>query len=83
MAIYEANQVLRENDEIFKVSRQLEIINEELYTLRNYYNANITNYNKMIKKFPTVIVAKIKKYKERSFYDLKNMNDEDYNDFKL
>jgi len=83
LSIYEANSKLRESDEIFKVSRQLEIINEELLTLRNYYNANITNYNKMIKKFPTNIVANIKKYKERPFYDLKDMTDEDYEDFKL
>ncbi|MBQ2873335.1 MAG: LemA family protein [Bacilli bacterium] len=83
LSIYEANLKLRESDEIFKVSRQLEIINDELLTLRNYYNANITNYNKMIKKFPTNIVANIKKYKERPFYDLKDMTDEDYEDFKL
>jgi LemA protein len=83
LSIYEANIKLRESDEIFKVSRQLEIINDELLTLRNYYNANITNYNKMIKKFPTNIVANIKKYKERPFYDLKDMTDEDYEDFKL
>lgn len=83
LSIYEANIKLRESDEIFKVSRQLEIINDELLTLRNYYNANITNYNKMIKKFPTNIVANIKKYKEKPFYDLKDMTDEDYEDFKL
>ena len=83
LTIYEANSKVRESDEIFKVSRQLEIINDELLTLRNYYNANITNYNKMIKTFPTIIIANIKKYKEKPFYDLKNMNDEDYEDFKL
>ena len=83
LTIYEANSKVRESDEIFKVSRQLEIINDELLTLRNYYNANITNYNQLIKKFPTVIIANIKKYKERPFYDLKDMTDEDYQDFKL
>ena len=83
LSIYESNTKLRESDEIFKVSRQLEIINDELLTLRNYYNANITNYNKMIKKFPTNVIAQIKKYKERPFYDLKDMTDEDYEDFKL
>ena len=83
LTIYEANSKVRESDEIFKVSRQLEIINEELLTLRNYYNVNITNYNTMIKKFPTNIVANIKKYKEKPFYDLKDMTDEDYQDFKL
>lgn len=83
ISIYEANNQLRESDEIFKISRQLEIINDELITLRNYYNGNITNYNKMIKKFPTNVVGYIKKYKEKPFYDLKDMTDEDYEDFKL
>lgn len=83
LSLYENNSKLRESDEIFKVSRQLEIINDELSTLRNYYNGNITNYNSMIKKFPTNIIANIKKYKERPFYDLKDMTDEDYQDFKL
>ena len=54
-----------------------------LVTLRVYYNANISNYNHMVKKIPSMIIAKIKKYKERLFYDLKDMNDEDYEDFKL
>jgi len=83
LTIYEDNKSLRESNEIFKIYKQLELINDELLTLRNYYNANITNYNKMIKKFPTNIVAQIKKYKERPFYDLKDMTDEDYEDFKL
>lgn len=83
IAIYENNPSLRENDEIYKASRQLEIIDEELVTLRNYYNANIVNYNGMIKKFPTNIIANIKKYKEKLFYDLKDMKDDNYEDFKL
>ena len=83
LSIYENNKELRESDEIYKASRQLELIDEELTTLRNYYNANISNYNKMIVKFPTKIIAKIKKYNDRPFYDLKNMKDDDYEDFKL
>ena len=81
--IYEKYKELRDNDEIYKCNKQLELIDEELVTLRNYYNNNITHYNKMIKKIPTNIIAKIKKYQEKTFYDLKNMNDEDYEDFKL
>lgn len=83
IAIYEKNSELKANDEIYKAYKQLELIDEELNTLRNYYNANIATYNKMIKKFPTLIIAKIKKYKEKFFYDLKDQNDEDYEDFKL
>lgn len=83
IAIYEKYDELKSSDEIFKSYKQLEIIDEELNTLRTYYNANIATYNKMIKKFPTLIIAKIKKYKEKLFYDLKDQNDDDYEDFKL
>ena len=81
--IYDDNKELRDSDELYKAMKQIELIDEELVTLRNYYNANIANYNKMISKFPTLIIAKIKKYNSRMFYDLKDMNDEDYEDFKL
>ena len=37
----------------------------------------------MIKKIPTNIIARIKKYNERLLYDLKDMSDDDYEDFKL
>ena len=82
-AVYETEGKLRENEKVFKIVKQIELIDEELITLRNYYNANISNYNKMVKKFPTNLVAKIKKYKERLFYSLKDMSDEDYEDFKI
>ena len=81
--VFESNNELKENEEVFKAYRQLDIINDELNTLRNYYNGNITVYNSMIKKFPTNIIAKIKNYKERTFYDLKDMSDDNKNDFKL
>ena len=37
----------------------------------------------MVRKFPTNLVALISKYKERTYYDGKNMNDDIINDFKL
>ena len=81
--VFDANSELKENEEITKAYRQLDIINDELNTLRNYYNGNITIYNSMIKKFPTNIIANIKKYKQKTFYDLKDMTDDIKNDFKL
>ena len=83
ISVFEKNKELRDSDEIYKASKQLDLIDEELVTLRNYYNGNIASYNKMIKKFPTLIIARIKKYEEKTFYDLKNQNDDDYEDFKL
>lgn len=74
---------LSKSDELKKISSQVEDIDEDLITLRDYYNSNITSYNKMIKIFPTNIVASICKYKEKLFYDRKDMSDDDYEDFKL
>jgi len=49
----------------------------------DYYNENISIYNTLLKKFPSNIVASLSKYKEKLFFDRKDMSDEDYNDFKL
>ena len=74
---------MQNNEEIKKIGNELEEIDIELENLRKYYNENITIYNKLIQTFPTNIVATISKYKERLFYDRKDMSDDDYNDFKL
>ena len=74
---------MQNNEEIKKIGTELEEIDTELENLRKYYNENITIYNKLIQTFPTNIVATISKYKERLFYDRKDMSDDDYNDFKL
>ena len=49
----------------------------------DYYNENISIYNNLLKKFPSNVVAIFCKYKEKLFFDRKDMNDDDYNDFKL
>ena len=74
---------LNSSEEIKNISKKLEEIDEKLDVNREYYNRNISEYNKLIKMFPTNIIAKINKYEEKLFYDRKDMSDEDYNDFKL
>ena len=83
ISVFDNNKELRDSDELYKAMKQLELMDDELVTLRKYYNGNISEYNKMIKRIPTLFIAKIKKYEERMFYDLKNMTDNDYEDFKL
>ena len=83
LKVLEDNKELRDSDELYKSTRKIDIINEELDTLRKYYNENISYYNKLIKRLPTMLIAKFKHYNERLFYDMKDMSDEDYEDFKL
>ena len=74
---------LKDNSDILDISKKLEEINENLIVHIEYYNKNISEYNKLIKLFPTNIIAKISKYQEKLFFDRKDMSDDDYNDFKL
>ena len=74
---------LSESDALLKIDISLNESEHEIIALRKYYNDIITDYNKMVRKFPTNLVALISKYKERTYYDGKNMNDDIINDFKL
>lgn len=48
-----------------------------------YFNDNISKFNKLVRMFPSNIIAKISRFKERTFYDGKDLNDKNINDFKL
>ena len=74
---------IEKSAEIKKIRNQISDINLKLDNEIEYYNENISIYNTLLKKFPSNIVATFCKYKEKLFFDRKDMNDEDYDDFKL
>ena len=74
---------IKSNEDLKTISKKTEDLNESLSVNKEYYNKNIAEYNKLIKQFPTNIIARIGKYQEKLFFDRKDMSDEDYNDFKL
>lgn len=74
---------IQKSSEIKKISKQIDDIDLELENQIDYYNDNISIYNGLLKKFPSNIVSLICKYKEKLYFDRKDMNDDDYNDFKL
>ncbi len=63
--------------------KEVNVINENLISCKNYYNKNTTELNQLIRKFPSNIVAKIHRYKIKPFFDGKNMQDAVIDDFKL
>lgn len=83
LIVKEKHNDLKNSEELVKISISLEEINEKLAVLIEYYNNNITKYNKLITMFPTNIIAKINKFNTKLFFDRKDMSDDDYNDFKL
>lgn len=82
-SIKSQNKELNKSEELNKIEKDIEDIDNKLTTFREYYNENITKYNRLVKTFPTNIIALANKYEEKLFFDRKDMNDEDYNDFKL
>ncbi len=74
---------LEKIDSLTKIDLSLNDSEHEITALRKYYNDIITEYNKLIRKFPSNLIAIIAKYKEKTYYDGKNMNDDITNDFKL
>ena len=74
---------INKSDEIKKLTKQIEDIDSKIENYIDYYNDNITIYNTLVKKFPSNLIALFCKYKEKLFFDRKDMSDDDYNDFKL
>lgn len=74
---------IEKSAEIKKIISQINDIDLKLDNEIEYYNENISIYNSLLKKFPSNIVATFCKYKEKLFFDRKDMSDEDYDDFKL
>lgn len=66
--------VLQNNEKLIKDTKIKKNINDIEKTditisgLKKYYNNTVDNYNKYLNKFPSKIVAKIYKYKEKEKY---------------
>lgn len=74
---------LKNNTEFMKIDLDLDESEADIVALRKYYNDIITDYNKLAKSFPSIIIGFLFKYKKKTYFDGKNMDDEIINDFKL
>lgn len=79
----EKYEALSQNEEFTKIEIGLNETEVEMVALRKYYNNIITDYNRLTKVFPSNLIGKLCKYKSRTYYDGKNMEDDIVNDFKL
>lgn len=79
-AINEFNKYKEEYRDLKKCEGFMKIelsINEteaEIEALRKYYNDIITDYNKLVKSFPSNIIGLICKFKVRNYFDGKEIN---------
>ena len=74
---------LKTCNKYLKIEISLHESEAEIEAFRKYYNDIITDYNRLVRSFPSNLVAKIFGYKIRTYYDGKNTEDEVVDDFKL
>lgn len=74
---------LKQNDSFVKIDIELSESEAEIVAFRKYYNDIVTDYNKLIHKFPSNLVALICHYGHKNYFDGKDMTDDDNEDFKV
>lgn len=79
----EEHPELKKSEVFTKIDISLSESEAEIVAFRKYYNDIITDYNKLVKKFPSNIIALIFKFKPKLYFDGKDMSDDDNKDFKL
>lgn len=78
----EINKIKEDNSKSKKLKTFKEIIDDynenelHIISLRTYYNNYTMKYNNLIKKFPYIIIAKIKKYKLKLLFEGKEIEKE-------
>ena len=88
-AINEFNEIKEEHPELknsetfIKIDLGLAESEAEIVASRKYYNDIITDYNHLVRVFPSNIVAGMCKYKQKLYSDGKDMSGDIVNDFKL
>jgi len=63
------NEKLLKNETIININKELQDVNITINGCKKYYNDNLAKYNILIHKFPSNIIGKIFKYKEKDFLD--------------
>lgn len=74
---------LDKNKEFKDYLNQIKRADEKISAAKKFYNNYITISNELVRKIPSNIVAKINNIEIKNFFDGKDMNDNDFNDFKL
>lgn len=81
--LYYDNEELEKKNKFHKIFAELKKANEKLTAGITYYNNNTSILNNYIRKFPNNLIARIHGIKVKTFFDGKDLTDNDIFDFKL
>jgi len=80
---YKNDSKISKNKDFNDLWYKIDNLNIKLQAEEKYYNENTTLYNNLISRFPSKLFAIIMKFKERKYFDGKDMNDKNIKDFKI
>lgn len=75
MAVAESYPDLKAADSFVKFQAELSNTENRLAAAREFYNSNVTEFNNIIEKFPSNIIAKIFQIKTREFFRLQTITE--------
>ena len=81
--VYNDYKSVKQSKDLAQKRVEIDRINEKIASAKAYYNKYISESNELVRKFPSNVVARFHNIKVKNFFDNKDMNDEDINDFKL
>jgi LemA protein len=69
-AVAEAYPDLKANQNFLALQGELSNTEDRLQTARRFYNANVRDYNRRVKQFPSVLIANSFGFKEEEFFEV-------------
>ena len=65
----DTNEKLLKNETIININKELQDVDININGGKKFYNDNLTVYNNLCNSFPSIIISKIKRYKEKEYLD--------------
>ena len=69
-AVAENYPDLKANQNFLQLQGELTNTEDRLQTARRFYNANVRDYNRRVKSFPSVVLANMFGFKEEEFFEI-------------
>ena len=74
---------LNNNKELQTNLNNIKLVDEKITAAKSFYNDYITKINDLVRKFPSNIIARFHNINVKNYFDGKDLNDNNINDFKL
>ena len=72
MLVVENYPDLKANQNFLQLQGELTNTEDRLQTARRFYNANVRDYNRRVKQFPSVVVASLFNFEEEEFFEVED-----------